>query len=85
MSRLTATEAARNFSALLNRVAEGEEIEIVRNGAVVALVAPPKGRLLSAARFRDLLESAPPVDDEFVADVRRSRAETGPPETSWPS
>ena len=48
MAKLTATEVARAFSDVLNRVAAGEEIEIVRNGATVALLGPPRRRLLSA-------------------------------------
>ena len=85
MTRLTATEAARSFSAVLNRVAAGEEIEIVRNGAVVALLSQRTRRLLSADRFRSLVDSAPPIDEEFAADVRRIRAEVGLPESPWAS
>jgi prevent-host-death family protein len=85
MAKLTATEAARNFSELLNRVAGGEEIEIVRNGATVALLGPPRRRLLSPEAFRELMASAPPVDDEFVADLRRIRVESDAPESHWPS
>lgn len=36
MVKLTATAAARGFSEALNRVAAGEEFEIVRNGATAA-------------------------------------------------
>ena len=85
MARLTATETARNFSDVLNRVAAGEEIEIVRNGATVALLARPRRGLLSPEAFRELLSSAPPIDDEFAADLRRVRAEAGAPESPWPS
>ena len=86
MTRLTASEVARNFSAILNRVAAGEEIEVTRAGAAVAVIAPPRPRLLSADRFRELLASAPPVDDEFAEDVRRIRREAGEaPENPWPS
>lgn len=85
MARLSATEAARNFSAVLNRVAAGEELEIVRNGTVVALLGPPRRRLLSAESFRELIASAPPVDDDFAAAVRRIRDEAGPPEGHWQS
>ncbi len=84
MARLTATEIARSFSAALNRVAAGEEFEIVRNGAVVALLGPPR-RLLSVESFRELLASAPPVDDNFAPDLRRIRAEAGAPKGHWPS
>jgi prevent-host-death family protein len=88
MTRLTASEVARNFSAILNRVAAGEEIEVTRAGAAVAVIAPPRPRprLLSADRFRELLASAPPIDDEFAEDIRRIRGEAGnAPENPWPS
>jgi prevent-host-death family protein len=85
MARLTATDVARRFSDVLNRVAAGEEIEVTRAGAAVAVIAPPRIRLMDADRFRTLLESAPPVDEEFVADLRALRDEAGPPESPWPS
>ena len=85
MARLSATEAARSFSELLNRVAAGEEIEIVRSGAAVAVIGPPRGRLVSAERFRAVLASAPPIDDSFAADLRKIRATTGQAENPWPS
>ena len=85
MPRLTATDAARSFSELLNRVAAGEEVEITRGGTPVAVIGPPKARMLSAERFRELLASAPPVDREFADDVRALRKEIGPPEGAWPS
>jgi len=85
MARLSATEVARRFSEVLNRVAAGEEIEVTRAGAPVAVLVAPRVRLLSADRFRELLASAPPVDAEFVGDVRAIRAEVGPPESPWPS
>jgi antitoxin (DNA-binding transcriptional repressor) of toxin-antitoxin stability system len=67
-------------------VAAGEEIEVTRAGAPVALIAPPRPKLLSADRFRELIASAPPVDDEFADDVRQVRREAGlTPENPWPS
>ena len=85
MIRLSATEAARHFSAVLNRVMAGEEIEVVRAGAPVAVISPPKPRLLSAERFRALMASAPPVDEDFAGEMRSLRRSTAPPESSWPS
>lgn len=85
MTRLTATEVARHFSAVLNRVMAGEEVEVVRAGAPVAVISPPKPRLLSAERFRALMASAPPVDDDFVEELRALRRSTAAPESSWPS
>jgi len=85
MARLTATEAARNFSDVLNRVGAGEEIEIVRNGAPVAVLAPPRARLLPASRLSVLLGALPDVDDAFADDLGRIRQEVGPPEDPWAS
>lgn len=86
MVRLTATEVARSFSEVLNRIARGEEIEVTRSGAPVAVITTPRARLVSADRFRELLATAPPVDDGFVEDVRRIRHEAGTsPESAWPS
>ncbi len=85
MPKLTATDAARSFSALLNRVRAGEEFEITRSGAIVAVIGPPKRRLVSAERFREHLAAAPPVDDDFARDVREIRASVGAPESPWPS
>lgn len=85
MTRLSATDAARRFSELLNRVAAGEEFEITRAGAPVAVITSPKVRLLSAERFRELLATGPEPDDDFEADLRAIRAEVGPPESPWPS
>ena len=85
VSRMTATEAARSFSEVLNRVATGEEIELTRSGAPVAVIGPPRGRLVSAARFRELLASAPSPDADFAADLTAVREAVGPPGDPWPS
>lgn len=85
MTRMTATEAARSFSDVLNRVATGEEVEITRSGAPVAVIAPPKARLISAERFRILIASAPRPDADFAEDLRTARANVGPPDEPWPS
>jgi antitoxin (DNA-binding transcriptional repressor) of toxin-antitoxin stability system len=85
MARMTATDAARAFSDVLNRVAAGEEIEVTRSGAPVAVIGPPKARLVSAERFRELIESAPAPDADFADDVRALRATIAPPGEPWPS
>ena len=66
-------------------MAGGDEIEVTRAGVPVAVIAPPKARTLSAERFRELISSAPPVDDDFAGDVRTIRRKVGPPEGAWPS
>jgi prevent-host-death family protein len=86
MARLSATEVARNFSNVLDRVAAGEEIEVVRNGSPVAVITPPRARLVSAERLRELMASAPPVDERFAEDLRSIRREAGPaPGDPWRS
>jgi prevent-host-death family protein len=86
MNRMTATEVARRFSAVLNRVQDGDEIEITRNGRTVAVLSPPKRRhFLSPHELRELLESAPPVDEDFARDLEAIRSSVGPPESRWPS
>ena len=55
---MTATEAARNFSEVLNRVAAGEEFELTRSGAPVATIGRPKAQLVSAERFREVIAGA---------------------------
>jgi antitoxin (DNA-binding transcriptional repressor) of toxin-antitoxin stability system len=82
---MTATEAARTFSDVLTRVAAGDEVEVTRSGAPVAIIGPPTARLVSAERFRELVMTAPRPDDEFASDVRAARESVGPPEVPWPS
>jgi len=82
---MTATEAARSFSDVLNRVADGEEVEVTRSGAPVALISPPRAHLLSADRFRDVVATAPRPDDDFGEDLRTLRAGVQAPEDRWAS
>lgn len=85
MARMTATEAARSFSRVLNRVAAGEEVEVTRSGAPVAVIGPPKARAISATRFRELVANAPGPDAEFAEDVRSARESVEPPGEPWRS
>ena len=82
---MTATDAARAFSELLNRVANGEEIEVTRSGAPVAVISPPKSRVISADRFRELIATALPPDAAFAGEIRAARESMGPPDGAWPS
>jgi antitoxin (DNA-binding transcriptional repressor) of toxin-antitoxin stability system len=83
---MSATEVSRQFSSVVSRVSGGEEIEVVRNGVLVMQLRPPPApRMLSAARWRELLETAPPVDNEFKRDVEEARKRLGPPGGAWPS
>jgi len=86
MISLTATEVARKFSQVISRVGAGEEVEVVRNGVPIAEMRPARGRqVVSAARWRALMDSAPPIDDDFERDVGAGRETIGPPDAAWPS
>jgi prevent-host-death family protein len=68
MSRtLTATEAVRHFSEILNSIKyRGEEYTIIRNGRPVAVLSPvklfPKERVLG--ELSSLIKNLPRLDDE---------------------
>lgn len=85
MVRLSATEVARSFSAVITRVGAGELVEVVRNGVAVAEMRPATSHTVSAGRWRELIATAPPVDAGFAADLEAARAELGPPSGAWPS
>ena len=87
VTRMTATEAARHFSAVLGRVAAGEEIEVVRNGAPVAVIAPPRDSVPAQPLqpLRNPFGSAPTVDDSFADDLRALQAELKAPPDAWGS
>ena len=85
MTRMTATEAARSFSDVLNRVASGEVVEVTRSGAPVAVIGPPRARVISAQRFRDLIAGAPRPDEAFADELAATREAVGPPREPWPS
>lgn len=86
MVRMSATEVARNFSAVINRVGAGEEIEIVRNGAPVAeLRRPSRPRRLTGEEWRRFIRSLPAVDADFASDVETARVGVGAPVGKWPA
>jgi prevent-host-death family protein len=86
MARLTATEVAREFSKVLSRVGAGEEVEVVRNGVPIVQMRPALGRqVVSAARWRELMETAPAVDEDFERDIEAAGEAIGPPSAAWPS
>lgn len=86
MISLTATEVARKFSQVISKVGAGEEVEVVRNGVPIVQMRPAQGReVISASRWRELMDSAPAVDEDFENDVEAGRQAIGPPSVAWPS
>lgn len=85
MAKLSATEASRGFSDLLNRVGGGEQIEIVRSGATIAIISPAHAHIVAGRRLLEVLEDLPALDDDFAADVAAARGSVGPPPSiDWP-
>jgi prevent-host-death family protein len=86
--KVTATEAARNFSELLNRVRYGHEtFVIVRGGEDVGQLGPIESR--PGVTFRNLLAALDLVekpDAEFADDLEEIQAEQPlAGESPWPS
>ena len=72
---MTASEAARNFSAVLDSAEQGETIVVTRSGRRVALIAPaPRangGALLDVLRR---WHGHPALDDAFAAQDEAARS-----------
>lgn len=81
MRSLSATEAARHFSQLLDEVEHERAIfTVMRRGRAVARISPaPVG---SGAALRDLIRTNPP-DNNWPADLRQLREGVQPEERSW--
>jgi len=83
--RVSATEAARRFSDLLNRVRyRGETFIIERGGEPVGELRPASPRRMTGADLAFLLRSLPPVDDGFAEAVEEGiRNQPSLPESPW--
>ena len=67
---MTATEASRNFSDLLDAIERGETVTITRGHHAVAEIMPARRR--TGADLRTALEQIAPPDDRFAADIAAS-------------
>ncbi len=81
MRRVTATEAARRFSEVLNAVENrGETFVVTRNGREVARIEPaPRA---TWGELVKLLREHPP-DPEWADELRALRASLPAPEPQW--
>jgi len=79
---MTATEASRNFSDLLDAVERGETFTITRGSHAVAEIGPARRR--TGADLRAALDRIPPPDERFVADIAGALAlVSGEGEDPW--
>ncbi|WP_329253588.1 prevent-host-death protein [Actinoallomurus sp. NBC_01490] len=69
---MTATEASRNFSDLLNAIERGGTVIITRGTTLVAEIGPSHRRI--GADLRAALEGIQPPDNRFVQDVKNALA-----------
>jgi prevent-host-death family protein len=67
MRTMTATEASRHFSDLLDAVERGETVTILRGSQPVAEIGPARRR--TGADLRTALEGSTPPDGGFARDI----------------
>ncbi len=73
--RVSATEAAKNFGRLVDRVREEHTTYIVeRGGKPVAHIGPAAGQSFSMADFKALVRRFPRGDSEYLDAVERAAA-----------
>lgn len=65
--QVTATQAKANLPALLNEVEEGEEIEVLRYGRVVARISPVRRPHELKDRFKGIVKIHA-TDEEFFSN-----------------
>jgi antitoxin (DNA-binding transcriptional repressor) of toxin-antitoxin stability system len=75
---MTATEAARNFSDLLDAIERGEIVTITRGRRPVAEIAPARRR--TGAGLHAALAGTRPPDDRFAEDIAAAVALLEPEE-----
>lgn len=69
-SRISASEAVRGFSELMNRVRyRGESFIVERGGKPICEILPAKPPKFSGAELATLLRSLPKPDEEYLAVV----------------
>ena len=74
-STISATQARQNFFKLLDQVkADGQPIDIIKDGVVVATLQPPvKADVDWPAYFKELAAAVPFITDEDVEQMKAAR------------
>lgn len=86
MREVTASEASRNFSAVLTSVEQGETIVVTRAGRRIASIAPtPAATGVAFNAVVTRWRGAAAFDDEFAesVDTARAAASTGNDSDPW--
>jgi antitoxin (DNA-binding transcriptional repressor) of toxin-antitoxin stability system len=83
--RISATQASRTFSGVLDLVEQGKEFLIQRHGRDVCLMAPPPSGERKASECLDILRSRPAVllDGRFGKDLLDILAGESAEERPW--
>ena len=84
--RVSATEAVRTFSDILNRIRyRGEEFIVERAGEPVCRMTPASlPRSLTLRELASLLRDIPKADKAYASDVRRAARSQGRlPRSPW--
>lgn len=76
MRNVTATDLARNFSAMLDAVEfQGAQLQVTRNNHVVALIVPGPASMTVEQAFGDLSATLPPqAAADWLTDSRSGDA-----------
>ena len=85
---ITATEASRNFSDLLNRVQyRGEEFHITRGKDVVATISPAPAKAKTLGDLMEAIKNGPRLDpgdaDAWLKEIDELRKQTPLPPSPW--
>jgi len=72
MRTMTATEASRHFSDLLDAVERGERVIILRGSHPIAEIGPAHRR--TGAGLRSALGGTPPPDESFTREISAALA-----------
>lgn len=81
MKQLSATDASRRFSEVLDDVERsGESYVVVRHGRAVATIGPAEGG--TGRALKEVLLSIPP-DGAWADEVKELREEMGPVTDPW--
>lgn len=85
MKEMTAKEAARNFSAMLTAVENGETVLVTRSGRRIATIVPaPRGNLRALKELFSEWSADELLDDTFEANVATARSTAAAAEDSDP-